>query len=1101
MDYCGLPGINSLSIYTAKYIMLRSVFHKVFLSFLFFAITLFVPFSLTIQHTLEKGIEKEEKAEDVLSKSEAHKKIIGDTTENIGIFAFYGFFLSFILSLFFARGILRPLKNLSTGVKRIKDGDLDIELPILTVDEFGEITNTFNDMTATLKSYTEDLKKKDLYISYMLDPLWVVDEDNIVTDINPAFTRLLGYERAEAVGRPIYDFFDVENQAIMRHQIEEKREKGISDIYEITIRAKDGSGIPILMSGSPILEGERVIGKIGVLKDFREQKKLRDELREANEYLETIMDSIEDTLIVIDRDFRVVAANQAIYHQAGGKDKAVGQRCYNLTHGLPRPCWPDEEECPVKMVFEAGRTFRTIHEHLTPSGKRFYEILACPIKDERGEVYQVIELMRDVTDRKMLEDDIIQRNKELSAINSIATVLNRSLNQDEIIGEVLNRLIDLFKMDGGGVFLFDESRKELFCVHHKGISDDFVKQIGRVKYGADIPGRVAATGQPITTLDLSKDPRVERGVLKHSGIKGYCCTPVKGKERIIGVFCLFSYKTHIFTPEEERILNSIGDMTGVSLENIKLYDRMRGLYEFLKTRRELEQGLLMRLSDRLVSALNMQEMMDSSVSLAKDSIKADFAWLLMLDAAGNLILGSVRDDTIMGGIHTIIYPKETSSFEAYAIEHGSPIGMAIDEETRFYICPAVKEKGFKSVLAIPLIVGQRALGVLSIYFYSRRDFEEEELHFIQLITGVLALTLERSDLYERMLIEKGMAEIILQSITDGVYTLDKDGCVTSINMAASNILGVSPQQAIGRPCREVISHSDEEFMILCGGECPIGSTLLNEVPSRAELILRRGDKEIPLLVSCSPLLDPKGEPIGAVHVFRDITKEKEIDRMKTDFVRAVSHEFRTPLSAIVGMTEMLLGEEVKGERSKEYLKTIYQEGQRLSHMVSDLLDIAKIERGKIALKEVDIDPVKLIEASVQPFISMAKEKNIELSYNVEDGTPELKGDADFLKQVIINLISNAMIYSDSGAKVWINIKPVDNTVEISVKDTGWGIPEDELPHIFKRFYRGRVKERIKGTGLGLSLCHEIVKLHGGDIRVVSTVGKGSEFTVIIPEER
>jgi GAF domain-containing protein len=168
----------------------------------------------------------------------------------------------------------------------------------------------------------------------------------------------------------------------------------------------------------------------------------------------------------------------------------------------------------------------------------------------------VIELLRDVTERMRDEAEIVRKNMELTVLNSISGILNRSLKPDEIFSKVLDKLIEMLSMDGGGIFFIDESAKEMVCRYHKGISDDSLKTLGRIRLGEDVPGRVAVTGHILTTSDISRDQRIERSMIKHSGIRGYCCFPVKGKERIVGVFCLFSFNPRVFTPEEEKISSS-----------------------------------------------------------------------------------------------------------------------------------------------------------------------------------------------------------------------------------------------------------------------------------------------------------------------------------------------------------------------------------------------------------------------------------------------------------------------------------------------------------------------------------------------------------------
>jgi PAS domain S-box-containing protein len=324
-----------------------------------------------------------------------------------------------------------------------------------------------------------------------------------------------------------------------------------------------------------------------------------------------------------------------------------------------------------------------------------------------------------------------------------------------------------------------------------------------------------------------------------------------------------------------------------------------------------------------------------------------------------------------------------------------------------------------------------------------------------------------------------------------------------MNSAAERILGIARGVAVGMPCSKVITHTDQDGRSLCD-QCPMAVAMKGEA-IRVETTLQIGGRLASLLITCSPLFTPDGRISGAVQVFRDISEEKEIERMKTDFVESVSHEFRTPLSAIVGMTEMLMDHAVKGPKKDEYLKTIYSEALRLSDMVSQLLDISTTEHGHIHFERELIDLNDLISSCISTYEAKkaVKDKGAVITFTDRRRDAALHpffGDKNKLKQVIINLLDNAVTYSDDGVRVVVELDTQNKDTIISVNDSGWGVPPEDLPHIFKRFYRGRHSRTLKGTGLGLPLCEEIVKLHGGIITVESELGKGSKFVMTFPAE-
>ncbi len=1072
--------------------------YRLILIFLVFAAMITVPLTFTVISQVNKMIAEEEavKPPENQEYEKMHHEFTSRLLEQIIPYSFYILVMALMLSIALSRKMLVSLKELQRGARSISGGDLDVSLRVAGDDELAAVTRAFNEMAASLREKTLDLQKKNTYVDAMLDPLWVVDEMNRVADVNPAFIRLFGYSRDEVIGSLIYDYFDEQNAAVIRTQLLERTEKRAPSIYEVNFITRDGSPLPVLISGAPIMVDDRVVGKIGIFKDFRDQKEFRSELERSRDYVETVVNSIEDQLLVIDKDYRIVTANRrALEHVTGSP---VGQYCYAVSHDMNKPCWAEGYECPAQSVFLTGRNFRTTHQHSGPAGeRRFHEIVATPIKDAAGNVIQVIELIRDVTERIRHEEEIFLKNRELIALNSIAGILNRSLRADEIFMNVLDRMIEMLKMDGGGIFFIDELKRDMVCQYHRGISEEYIRMIGRIRMGEDIPGKVAVTGQIITTADISKDSRIERSLMKHSGMKGYCCIPVRGKERIIGVFCLFSFKQHVFTTEEENILNSIGEMTGIALENIKLYEKMRDMYEQQRKRRDEEHGQLLALTTKLGSAVDLRYIIGNVLEVIRGMFNADFTWLLVRDRGDNYILRASSASKDLED--RVLYPRGVSSIEGYTAEKRAPVQIAdIRSGSRFYIPEELGSLGYQSALAVPMHIGDKTVGVFTLYYRRARDFRDEELHFLRIIANMLAVSLERYDYYVRSINEKGIANTIVQSVTDGIVTVDTQGRIIAINRAFEQMTGIGAEEAVGLTVCDALRHTAENLDLrITIGEC-LESALSGKSTSRDAVMSTVSGERLSVLIIGTPVLDAAGAVTGVVNLIRDISREKEIDRMKTEIVRSVSHEFRTPLSAIVGMTEMILEGDLNAEREKQYLQTILREGMRLSDMVSDLLSIARIESGLETVRPEPLDLRVLFDEVMGSLETAREKKEASIRYDLQEVTT-VTGDGPKLKQVLINIIDNSLMYSEIGCRVEIIAGKKEDGIEIVVKDNGWGIPDEDIPHLRERFYRGRHGERLKGTGLGLFLCNEIIRLHGGTMEIRSELGRGTEVSLYLPE--
>jgi PAS domain S-box-containing protein len=1069
--------------------------YKFLMVLLIFSVILIVPYSLITYSNSTKMIESIEDVEPLSSEQRAiHDRYVDELSENLISLSFYIFIVAFILALFFSQKFLVPVKQLHGAAQSIKEGNLDIRLDTRTGDEFAEVSKAFNEMAFSLRQKNTELMRKDLYISMMKDPIWVADEDNFIVDINPAFTELFGHERDEVVGSSIFDFLDEESDKVMRDQLR-GRDKGKSSSYEVSIISKKEGLIPVLISGAPLVEGDEMVGKIGIIKDFRAEKALREALRDEMDFTEAIMQSMSDALLVIDKDYKIVKANMAAVAHAG-RD-IVGQYCYEVLHSRTERCYIHGEVCPSMTIFETGRSFKTVHTHAVGDKKVVHDITAYPIMDRQGDVKYSVEVLRDVTESKKLDDEIAQKNRELTVLNSISKILSQSLKAEDIFENIFQKVTGFTGMDGGGIYLIDETGKILESKYHRGLSDDFMRTVGMVRMGEDLPGRVALTGQTSIIHDISQAEATGGSMLKHSGIRGYACTPIRGKEKMLGVFYIFSFEPHVFTPEEERILSSVSEMMGIALENVRLYEKMRNLYEHQRLRRDEEQKNLLSLTSMLSATLDMKSVLEGSLSLVKESGRADFVWLLEADDSGRMHVKAASTEGISDS--AVVYGSDLNTIERVAIESREPVvHSSLATKDRYNIAEGLKK--YNTACSIPLYVGDKVLGVLSLYYKMLKDIKDEDIHFFSTIGSILAVAMERARLYEDVIMERGMAATILEGIADGVMTVDMFGTVISMNRAAEEIIGIPPRSAVGMKWRDVFNYSEENEELQRKMEASLKEATKGVLASREADIVTVSGSRAPLMFKSASVRDNRGEIIGVTYVLRDMSREKQLDMLKTEFVKAVSHEFRTPLASMVGMAEMVLDEDVKGDKAKEYLQAILSEGARLSALVSDVLDVAKIESGKEIFTETEIDFaafVKSVEESFQPVIS---KKKIKFSKDVA-GIKGYRGDEEKLKHMLRNIVDNALTYSDSGKKVNLSVHKEGEKVKIEVRDEGWGISKEDLRHAGEKFYRGAQSVKTAGTGLGLAISQDIIKMHGGSFHIKSKFGEGTTVTVKLPFRR
>jgi PAS domain S-box-containing protein len=726
------------------------------------------------------------------------------------------------------------------------------------------------------------------------------------------------------------------------------------------------------------------------------------------------------------------------------------------------------------MAFENGKSFSTIHEKGVGVSKSFHEVVAYPLKDKYGDVKHAVEIIRDVTERKKFEDEIELRNRELTTLNSISRILSQSLRAEDIFSKVLDKVVGLVSMDGGAIYFLDDLGRDLKCRFHRGLSEEFVSSISRMKVGDDIPGKVALGGQIFLSPDISRDHRATKSLLKHSGIKGFACIPIKGKEKLLGVFVIFSFGQHIFNDKEEKSLKSISEMMGIAFENIGLYEKMRGMFEHNRRRRVEEQKNILSLSSMLATTLDMKNVLVSS---------------LLKSTSGH--------DESEG---EVIYKAGTNSIERYIIDKKEPMCLPnISAESKFILSDRLAE--YVNVCCLPLSIGGKSIGVIAFYYRSQKVTTEEEIFFLQTVGSVLAVALERARLYENVTLQRGMSDTILESIADGVVTVDTGGRIISVNDAAGDIIGIPALTVTGSTISGLVGSSKENVGFGLKMEECFKRALKGELMSAESDFVSADGRRLPIKFRGAPVRDNAGDIAGVVDILRDLSGEVELDIMKMDFVKSVSHEFRTPLTAIVGMTEMVLEEEVEGPRAMGYLKTILSEGKRLSDMVSDVLDIARIESGKEVFRESEIDFNSLVRDVKETFATRIEKKEIVFSFSVDGDIIEYMGDEDKLKQLLRNLVDNSLTYSDKGCTVGLEVSRKEDVVSLLVKDNGWGMEDEDLAHVGEKFYRSKSAAGAKGTGLGFSLCKSIAQMHGGHMEVQSNKGGGTTVTVELPMRR
>jgi len=327
---------------------------------------------------------------------------------------------------------------------------------------------------------------------------------------------------------------------------------------------------------------------------------------------------------------------------------------------------------------------------------------------------------------------------------------------------------------------------------------------------------------------------------------------------------------------------------------------------------------------------------------------------------------------------------------------------------------------------------------------------------------------------------------VLQKMTDGVFIIDAQGDIQLVNPAAEKMFSISHQAVYKKPLIEVIRHHQ---LIQLWQNCRNTNEVQQEDFEISNRLSLHG-----IATSLSPVI-----PGSTLLFFQDLTRQKQIEAMRRDFISNVSHELRTPLAAIKALTETLQAGALEDPpAAQRFLMQMETEVDSLSLMVSELLELSRIESGRVPLKFAPTRPMEIVNQAQERLHLQAERAGLTLRVNCPDDLAEVMADGSRVQQVVVNLLHNAIKFTPTGGVVTVSAKPYDGYICFTVEDTGIGISKEDLPRIFERFYKVDRSRTSSGTGLGLAIARHLVEAHGGRIWAESDIGRGSAFHFTIP---
>ncbi|MFB0536601.1 MAG: GAF domain-containing protein [Anaerolineae bacterium] len=725
-----------------------------------------------------------------------------------------------------------------------------------------------------------------------------------------------------------------------------------------------------------------------------------------------------------------------------------------------------------------------------------------------------------------LFDERERRIAELGTLTIIGRIISSVMELDELMDKIYQQVNLVMDTTNFYIALHHEEKNEVSFEIEVERGKRRPKR--RQEAGIGLTGHIIRTRQPLlikeNMLQFLKEIKVEpSGELARSWLG----VPMIAAGRVVGVIAVQSYEEEGAYDEEHRdLLFTIANQAAIAIENARLFEEAR--------QRATQLQAIAELGQHITSILDLDELLSQVVELIHHILGYYYVHVFLVDETSKEALfraGSGETGRMIeeqGGVRLKVGEQGIIGWVA-----GSGLPLLVNDvsqEPRYVPNDALPAT--RSELAVPLKIGQRVIGVLDVQSDELNAFDLDDVAVLQTLGDQVATAIENARLFEELeehkatlgervrerteelasslrhqKIEADKTRAIVEGIADGVMVFDADNKVIMINPTAERMLNLPVPIVLGRDMRELIEEADEALDR--EADLTVLTVLSALVSSRERLEagvpltqtrFQIGERTITASFTSVALKDEG--PFNIVSVFRDITKEAEIDRMKSEFLSMAAHELRAPMTSIKGYSDMLLlglaGE--YDERQKQFLDTIKANVDRVLEMANAFSEISRIETGGLRL---DIKPhhidhlVSEVVVSLRPQIDT---KKVSLTVEVPPDLPKVWGDRTRIIQVLTNLVTNAYKYTPEGGRIAITAQWADDNVQVDVADTGIGIAPQDQEKLFTRFFRADHPEvrRMAGTGLGLSIAKSIVEMHGGHIWVESQLGEGSTFSFTLP---
>ena len=837
-------------------------------------------------------------------------------------------------------------------------------------------------------------------------------------------------------------------------------------------------------------------------------------------------------------------------------------------------------------------------------------ITANTRKNESGEIIGYEGIIKNISFRKNIEKELLQRTEELQTLHDLSVLINQTLDLDKVLPIALGRASSVTRFEMGGIYLWNEEEEILELNYYKGYTPVFAESVKILKLGEGISGKAIQLKQPILcSIHDYPSPRF-LPLLRENGIQSLVGIPLVAKGRAIGAITLLSRSLHHLTPREIKLVESIGNQIGLALENAILFSAvakaksewettfnavtdlitirdkdyrilranqaafkrfelnpnemignkcyevlyhralpcedcyinetlrtmrpasgereskyLKGVFQYFtfpvfneagemvvmvdlareiteEKRLEKEKEVINNVNKILASSLDVRQVKKAIHSELKRVLDSERMTITLLERGAKAFryFASEKDEDAQELVDEAIYPNDGTPFSK-AIETGFPVIVSDTRESDSWMNQRLFQEGIRSSLVFPLEYKGRIIGTVNFGSKKTNHFSEDHVRFLRQVLAGLAISIENSLLLDEIKASEEKYRTVVESAHDGVGVIGDDYRFKYANERLGEIMGYSREELVGMDFRDCLDENSKELVI----DRFVRRQRGEEVSPRYEFSILRKDGEIRNVeISSTIVKDLKGG-INTISYLKDITEKKRMEEqlLQNEKLRAlgemasgVAHDFNNALAAILGNTQILLYA-AKEEDLKKTLRTIEKVAKDSAQTVRRLQDFTRKGIHKELFK---LDVNALIKDAVE--ITRPKWKDdaqgrgihIEMVTNFGE-IPSMAGNASELREVITNMMFNALEAMPGGGKIEIRTFWRKEKVHIQISDTGIGMTEEVRKKVFEPFF---TTKPFTNTGLGLSMSYGIIKRFGGEIEVESQVGHGTTFTIILP---